>query len=129
MRCVTLCRSPGVLSVTQACERLQKKQSINKPNHENMKEKTRKTRSIIFMLSAAGMVGAVAGSAQGGTPSVAMASSEFSASYGPGNLIDNSGLSGSAPHTIYETHSELSATRSWLSDGSELPQTVTFDLG
>jgi hypothetical protein len=63
------------------------------------------------------------------TPTGAIASSEYSAGYDAGNLIDDSALSGTAPHTILDTHTGNAPNTGWLSSGAALPQTVTFDLG
>jgi hypothetical protein len=63
------------------------------------------------------------------TPTGAIASSQYSGSYDAGNLIDDSALSGTAPHTIGDTHTAALVDTAWLSSGATLPQTVTFDLG
>jgi hypothetical protein len=63
------------------------------------------------------------------TPTGAIASSQYSGSYDAGNLIDDSALSGTAPHTIGDTHTAALVDTAWLSANETLPQTVTFDLG
>ena len=63
------------------------------------------------------------------TPTGAIASSQIDAGYDAGNLIDDSALSGTAPHTIGDTHTGNAPNTGWLSSGATLPQTVTFDLG
>lgn len=63
------------------------------------------------------------------TPTGASASSQYNAGYDAGNLIDDSALSGTAPHTIGDTHTGNAPDTGWLSSGATLPQTVTFDLG
>ena len=63
------------------------------------------------------------------TPTGAIASSQLDEDYDAGNLIDDSALSGTAPHTIGDTHTGNAPNTGWLSSGATLPQTVTFDLG
>jgi hypothetical protein len=63
------------------------------------------------------------------TPTGAIASSQYDPGYDAGNLIDDSALSGTAPHTIGDTHTGHAVDTAWLSSGATLPQTVTFDLG
>ncbi len=62
------------------------------------------------------------------TPTGATASSQLSSQYDAGNLIDDSGLSGTDPHVITDTHTGFTNV-AWVSDGVALPHTVTFDLG
>jgi hypothetical protein len=70
------------------------------------------------------------------TPTDVTASSVLSTSFLAGNLIDDSGLSGTDPHAITDTHAAVSssAKNSWASvvgtvESPTLPATLVFDLG
>ncbi len=84
-------------------------------------------KQTITIVAVAGLVFAMAPAALI-TPISATASTELSGAYDAGNLIDDSGLSGTARHAITDTHA-AGIDVSWLSSGTPLPQTVTFDLG
>jgi hypothetical protein len=91
-----------------------------------MKQQKSKFLAIIGILS---LATSAANAALVITPTGAIASSQLNGSYDAGNLIDDSALSGTAPHTIGDTHIGNAPDTGWLSSGAALPQTVTFDLG
>lgn len=61
------------------------------------------------------------------TPVGVTASTEFTG-YEAINLINDSGLSGTSPHQITDTHGGTNLGETWYTD-SAAPETVTFDLG
>jgi MYXO-CTERM domain-containing protein len=99
----------------------------NQPKFENPMNKKRVT--ILSTLACGAFVAAVA-PAQAAvliTPVGVTASSEYDPDYVALNLINNSGLSGTAPYEITDIHGEHVGT-TWYTEGA-LPQTLTFDLG